>query len=85
MSPARIVAVLPAKIRARWDRIALAQLAERVVELAAENERYLSDMKCADDRADYWEQQFRRAEDEGARFALTQDGQLYRLESGRPS
>jgi hypothetical protein len=74
-----LTAVLPAPIRARWNRIALQQLAQRVIELDAENERYLSDIRCADDRADYWQEQVRRAEDNGAKFALTQDGRLYRL------
>lgn len=78
---ARLTAVLPAKVRARWDRLALEQLAERVAVLDAEKEDLAAKLYCADNRADSWEEQIRRAEDEGANFALTQDGQLYRLES----
>jgi hypothetical protein len=78
---APLVAVLPAKIRARWDRLAMDQLAQRIPDLEWENDNLRSRIQGAENSADYWEQKVRRAEDEGARFALTQDGQLYRLES----
>jgi hypothetical protein len=76
-----LVAVLPAKIRARWDRIALEQLAERAAELADHVDCLNSEVTRVERRADYWEEQVRRAQDEGAHFAMTQDGQLYRLQS----
>ncbi|MEJ0006442.1 MAG: hypothetical protein WDM77_08790 [Steroidobacteraceae bacterium] len=45
-----------------------------------EVESLQAQLYCSNYRADYWEEQVRRAEDKGQRFALTQDGQLYRLE-----
>lgn len=76
-----LTAVLPTRIRARWDRIALEQLAARAAELDEENESLAYQLTEAEHLADFWQHQIERAEDEGAKFALTQDGQLYQLQA----
>lgn len=85
MSASRTTAVLPAKIRARWDRIALEQLARDAAVQANQIDFLNSLVTNAERRADYWEEQVRRAQDDGARFAMTQDGQLCRLKSAAAS
>lgn len=75
----KLIAVLPARIRRRWDAIALQQLAEAAVALAAENDELAARVRWAEESADMW-QQIAEIEQERGTVGLTMDGRVVQLE-----
>jgi len=76
----RVIAVLPAHIRRRWDTIAIQQLAQRALDLEEQNAELERRAQWAEDSADMW-QQISEREREGHTVGLTQDGRVVVIEA----
>jgi len=75
----RVIAVLPSRVRRRWDVIALQQLAEAAVVLSEHNEELERRVYWAEQCADSWEREAEIARDGGV-AGLTIDGSIVRLD-----
>jgi hypothetical protein len=76
----RLVAVLPAHIRRRWDAIAFRQLEQRTLELEEQSMELERRARLAESCADMW-QQIAEHEREGHTIGLTPEGRVVVLES----
>lgn len=66
-----------ARMIAKWDRIAYAQLTEAAARLAAENDELRDALCYAQDAAESWRDDcLRMIEDSGERATLSQDGRV---------
>jgi hypothetical protein len=74
-------AVIPARIRRRWDAQALEQLCERLLKLEAENEALRREAAIAEESAEFWRQNAQELAGEPA--GLTIEGRLVRLQEAR--
>lgn len=75
MKTTRLIAVLPARIRRRWDALAARQLAEVAVTLAADNEQLTKEVYWAEQSADMW-QRVAEIEQERGTVGLTITGHI---------
>lgn len=71
----RLIAVLPARIRKRWNALAALQLAEVAVTLAAQNEQLAKDIYWAEQSAEMW-QRVAEIEQERGTVGLMMDGRV---------
>jgi len=71
----RHIAVVPAAILRRWDRIACAQLCAAATRLAQECDELKSSLEFAGESACMW-QDIATAEREGRTAGITQDGRV---------
>lgn len=74
-----LIAVIPDRIRRRWDAIALRQLAALATELAEENEKLERRAVWAEDSAWMWEQTAEIERERGT-VGLTVDGRVLNLD-----
>jgi hypothetical protein len=75
----QLIAVLPARIRRRWDAIALQQLAEVASNLSEQNQRLAREADMAYQCAEMW-QRTAEIEREHGTVGLTIDGAIVRLD-----
>lgn len=74
------IAVVPERIRRRWDAIARVQLIEAAHRLAEENEQLAGRVRFAEESADMWQQISDIERDRGS-VGLTIDGYVVRLDA----
>lgn len=75
-----LIAVLPARVRRRWDAIALQQLADRALQLHDENDELRSKLRWAEDCAFMYEQEVDVMR-EGGRIGMTVHGRIVNIDA----
>lgn len=75
----RTIAVLPARVRRRWDAIALRQLADAANRLHDENEYLAGQLSLVEQCAEMW-QRTAEIEREHGTVGLTIDGAIVRID-----
>lgn len=76
-----LIAVLPDRVRRRWDAIAIRQLAEAAAKLSIENETLQREARWAEDVADMWQRTAEIRQENGT-VGLTVHGRIVNLDSG---
>lgn len=75
-----LIAILPARIRRRWDAIARQQLIDRALQLDEENAELRSQLRWAEDCAFMYEQEVEVMRERGT-VGLTVHGRIVNLDA----